>query len=133
MNRRNFLYISFAGAAGITLPFVRCKTKTSDVEGVLVKPQLLSQLCDEKTVITIGKDYLRRFPEEAKSATLESLLLTDEKGNAVSETASLSAIQTLLDKKIQQDFRLKKILTLKGWILSVTEGRQCALYSLIHS
>jgi len=34
---------------------------------------------------------------------------------------------------VKEDFEAGNITLVKGWVLSVTEARQCALFSLINS
>jgi len=36
-----------------------------------------------------------------------------------------------IDQKIKEDFEKGDVVTVKGWILSVTEARQCALFALV--
>lgn len=125
MDRRTFLQISAVGAAAISLPMVYCKPKTNDL---LEFPGTLSSICDEKTIREIGQAYLRKFPGENKSSRLRELLQEgrESKGNA----DDADAIAAMLEKKIKDDFRSSQTIILKGWVLSLTEARQCALFSL---
>ena len=125
MDRRTFLQISAVGAVAMTLPMVHCKTKPSDL---LEFPGTLSSICDEKTIRELGQAYLLKFPGENKSSSLQDLLMEgheDKKG-----TDDADAIAAMLDKKIHEDFKTSKTVIIKGWVLSLTEARQCALYSL---
>jgi hypothetical protein len=36
----------------------------------------------------------------------------------------------LIDKKVRKDFKEDKLQVIKGWVISTTEARQCALFSL---
>ena len=38
-----------------------------------------------------------------------------------------------LERRIKEDYETGNIVTIEGWILSATEGRQCALFSLIQT
>ncbi|HNG63445.1 MAG TPA: hypothetical protein PLK54_06810, partial [Ferruginibacter sp.] len=59
----------------------------------------------------------------------EQLLLSDASGKQVS-SSDKEAVALLIEKKTLEDFNTSRILILKGWVISVTEARQCALFSL---
>lgn len=67
---------------------------------------------------------------EQKKDQLVNLLLTDTFGKIVPESSDISFIQTLLDQKIHKDFKSGNTVTVKGFVISATEARQCALFSL---
>jgi hypothetical protein len=125
MDRRTFLQISAVSAVSITLPMVYCKPKPNDL---LEFPGTLSSICDEKTIRELGQAYLRKFPGENKSSLLQDLLMEGHENK--NGTDDSEAIAAMLDKKIHEDFKTSKTVIIKGWVLSITEARQCALYSL---
>jgi hypothetical protein len=84
-------------------------------------PRVLSNCIEENTIIQVGLAYRMMKPDEDNSETLETLLLGKEK---------VKNIQQLLEDKVQQDFINDQLVQVSGWILSITEARQCALYSL---
>ena len=81
----------------------------------------------------IGKVYGEKYPDEYTSHRLEQLLISGSPHNKIDDNASPSVIQTQLAKNIKDEFIQNKTVVVKGWIVSVTEARQCALYSLISS
>jgi hypothetical protein len=92
-----------------------CKSqKTSD----LSRPLFLSTICDAPTLRHIGKTYRTTTPTEAEEQKLITLL--DTAGSQTSD----------LDHKVREDYAAGRTLTIDGWMISVTEARQCALYSL---
>ncbi len=125
MDRRKFLQISAVGAVAITLPLAHCKPKPNDL---LEFPGTLSSICDEQTIRELGQAYLQKFPGENKSSGLQDLLMEGHSGKESNDDSD--AIATMLDKKIHDDFKTSRTVILKGWVLSITEARQCALYSL---
>jgi hypothetical protein len=131
MNRRKFLLLSFVGAAATTVPWYSCRNHGNIFEKTLAKPQLLSHFCDEKTVSEIGKAYRKQVPAETGKEDLVNMLLTEKAGKLLPESSNTSVIHSLLTKKIHNDYEAGRTVVLKGWVLSVTEGRQCALFSLI--
>jgi len=54
----------------------------------------------------------------------------DINGNPIDESADSALVASQLAKKIQQDFQQDKTVVVDGWVLSRTEARQCALFSL---
>lgn len=96
----------------------------------LAYPEELSLFCDEKSIQEIGKEYRRRIPGENHKEKLTTLLLSDLSGKKLKFTDE-QVITEFLDKKIIRDFSEYKTIMIHGWIISVTEARQCALYSLI--
>ena len=78
----------------------------------------------------IGASYREKFNNENHEKQLINILLTDSTNKVVSVTSEEAVINSLLDQKIQKDFETGNTVIIKGWILSVTEARQCALFSL---
>jgi len=38
-----------------------------------------------------------------------------------------------MQQKVTEDYESKEIVMIDGWLLSVTEARQCALFSLLQT
>ncbi|HMU45709.1 MAG TPA: hypothetical protein PKC72_05025 [Chitinophagaceae bacterium] len=91
-------------------------------------PRILGEFCDESVIREIGKNYRGRVTQEDNEAQLKELLLSNHQGK-ISET-SRSEVIKLLDKKITEEFHNNQTTIEKGWILSITEARQCALFSI---
>jgi hypothetical protein len=127
MQRRQFLQLSAMGGTVILVTGISCNQRHPVSYDILGKPEELSQICDLKTLKEIGRAYQGQTASETDADKLATLLLTDSAGSTVSSASDKSVIQTLLSKKIMQDFETGNIVILKGWILSVTEARQCAL------
>lgn len=102
MKRRKFICLSAATAAAISLPMAGCNTAANE-------PEMLSALTNEKTLREIGLAYLQQNPAENNEGTLRKLT-----GNA----------------NPQQDFINGNIIVIRGWVISLTEARQCALLTL---
>ena|SRR3982750_53002 len=94
---------------------------------ILQKPEQLAQICDLKTLKEIGMTYRLQAPSETDAGKLTTLLLTDSAGQAVSSSSDSTFIQALMNKKIAGDFENGNVVVVKGWILALTEARQCAL------
>src|SRR5688572_1055672 len=88
-------------------------------------PQVLGQLCSRKMIMQMGREYLQKATLENDVTFLEELI-TYGQDSAMREIAN----GTLIGEKIKQDFDNHRIVVIRGWILSITEARQCALYYL---
>jgi hypothetical protein len=127
MKRSTFLRLSAFGAAGLSIPFIQgCTSKP--VNKALAQPLLLSHIFDAKTMKEIGQAYIQQAPGEGDAAKLTGLLTAD---SPITKTTEADAIHTFYDGKTKEDFKVGKTLVVNGWILSQTEARQCALFSLI--
>ena len=130
MKRRTFIWLSAVSAASLYIPAVGCKEASKPVVKALAQPQFLAQFCDEATIREIGNAYKKIRPNEQKATNLERLLLTDTTGRVAANTNDTTNLQTLLQQKITHDFETGQTVIVKGWVLSQTEARQCALYTL---
>lgn len=124
MERRKFIQLSAYTAAILSVPFI---SSCSSKEDSVAVPEFFSHITDIKTIKETGADYRRQFQLEDNSEALTRLLLD---GNPSTDR---DEIQSILDKQVTQDFKLGKTVTAGGWILSLTEARQCALFSILNS
>jgi len=60
-------------------------------------------------MLEIGREYLQKHPAENNRNTLKALIQSAD---------------------IRAEFRNGNIVVIKGWVLSLTEARQCALLTL---
>lgn len=128
MNRKRFLLWGLAASAGAAPLLLRWR-RAVDFDQPLRQPSFLAHLLDLETLRRIGSTRRSAVPSESSAEELTRLLLANPGGPPVSADDA-SAVQDLLDRKVQADFETGAVVTLDGWILSVTEARQCALLSL---
>jgi hypothetical protein len=128
MERRSFVKLSAFTALALTLPFAE-SCSSGSIEMAVAQPLLFSHLVDVKAIKETGLAYRKIHTAEDDKRKLFQLLLSD------SDRAKLSKdeIQTLLDKQVTNDFKTGNIVMVKGWVMSQTEARQCALFSIIKS
>jgi hypothetical protein len=127
MQRRKFIQLSAMGSAAIGMTGVSCNNRRPAFYSVLEKPGVLSQICDLQTIREIGKAYRLQAPSENDAGRLAALLSADSAGNPVPSAADKALVQGLIHQKIARDFETGNTVIVKGWILAVTEARQCAL------
>ena len=128
MKRRDFIQLS-AFAAAISFPLLHsCNTPAG--EHAMSQPVFLSRLFEENTIKEAGKTYLQETPAEDDDDKLIQLLADN---SSIAESSDEKAIHQYLNEKIKHDFETGNTVLLKGWVLAITEARQCALYSLMRS
>jgi len=122
MKRRAFIGLAAAGTAGLLLSETARAGRS--FSPVTVQPCLLAFLHDEQVVGDIGRRYREMAPDENNARFLAEAILAPQPGTV---SAALSA---RLERQVAQDFAGGRTVNVNGWILSVTEARQCALFSL---
>jgi len=132
MNRRNFISLTTVTAAAVSVPFLNCSSKPTTLQKNLALPQTLAQITDQKTLYAIGKAFGAVNSNEYSVSKLEQQLIKNEGVQTISSATSAKNLYTILNNNIQHDFETANTIILKGWVLSITEARQCALFSLIH-
>jgi len=125
MQRRTFIHLSTYTALALTLPFTEGCSPSP--ETIASRPFLFSQLADKKTIAEAGVAYRKQFPKENDKTILSNLLI------GTNASQDKSAIEKQLDDHVLDDFKTGKTVTTAGWVLSVTEARQCALYSILNA
>jgi hypothetical protein len=128
MKRRGFILSAITVA--VTLPIVyyfkRNKWKHTFT---LVQPDTLSIFCNEKAIRDIGMVYRNNVPLENTKQKLIDLLITDNENKNL-KLSDNSLIIKNIERMIHANFLTDKTLIINGWVLSVTEARQCALFSM---
>ena len=93
-------------------------------------PNALAQVFTEKaSADAIGKQYLASLGGDADAkAILESV--ASALPVPLNKEVSVESLRVLLNRRIKEDFRLGNTVSLKGWVVSLTEARTCAFSSL---
>jgi hypothetical protein len=131
MKRKKFILITSAAALAIaSVPAYNYYKKKSKYYNPLTTPDDLNRFCDDKIIREIGTSYRTMVPAENEKTKLTNLLLTGEDGKLADRSDNV-AVWELIDKKVRNEFHdYNKLLVIKGWVISPTEARQCALFSL---
>ncbi len=118
MNRRRFLGVSAASALAGLVGSTRGASANAAINlHALAQPGLLS-LIGPEAVRKIGLRYRALVPTEHDVHTLYAAILA-----ARPRPSSIAGLVT-------QDFAIGRTIVLQGWVVSVTEARQSALFSL---
>lgn len=121
LDRRRFLKITAAGMV-VSLSSEACARDSPEHTRELAQPALLEMLGPER-VREIGAKYRAAFPNENTSAALRAAI-----SDSRYEFAWLW--RQSVERQIRDDFAAGRTVLVNGWVLSETEARQCALYSL---
>ena len=131
MERRTFVSLSVLGIASMgRSSFTGI---ISQAEMAVAEPLFLKRLCDVQTILKLGVAYRGLFPLEDHREVLINGIIKQNSNYMISLASNKSLIHSILEKEIVNDFKEGRWIELKGWILSLIESRQCALYSLLHS
>jgi len=138
MKRRKFIILAGVGVAAIVTTLAMRRRHHNSLAKPLGQPDFLGHVCDESTVREIGDAYCARNPDEREEDKLVSLLIATSQGDGQRDKGSAKSVPDStrvlrqLDGATRDDFAAGRVVTVKGWVLSLTEARQCALYSLSH-
>jgi hypothetical protein len=130
MRRKTFIYLSVTGAVATSFSSLYCHKPGGQWKTILGRPEFLSHICDAKTILGIGNAYRLMVPAEMKTDQFADLLMTDKRGNSIPGNQDSSSIVAFVNQNIEMDFKTGQTIVVSGWVLSVTEARQCALFSL---
>jgi hypothetical protein len=94
--------------------------------------RLVKILRHKESARIIGLEYLRTAPKEADAQILVHLISLGFIENQQDlYDADTERLREFLRLRMRQDFEGGQIIKLKGWMVSVTEARLCALTALI--
>lgn len=127
MDRRHFITRAATGALALGLPGAAWQTGPSAHLQTLARPALLDMLGDRR-VRNLGMHYREMYPTECDVDILRAAIL----GSDMPALTDAPTLHAYLKATIRGDFAAGRTVLLKGWVLSVTEARQCALFSLVY-
>jgi hypothetical protein len=128
MQRRAFIKLSVATT--LALSCQACSLDNRKGHKAFYFPELMMACADEKGLKMIGEAYIKKVPAENSEEAILSALYHDDRTGKLASLADEDKIYQQLATRIEADFRSNNTLILDGWILSATEARQCALFSL---
>ena len=122
VDRRRFLQLT---ALGVVSSFadIACDRDERSVASAIDRPQLVSWLGPDR-VRELGSHYRAATPGENSADALRAAI-SKSRGFHLPLLGNES-----LDDQIEDDFEEGRTVVVDGWVLSVTEARQAALFSL---
>ena len=130
MLRRTFVELTSMAVASTFLPFFGCSSPDPALQRKLSLPTTLATINDPATIAEVGKAYMEQVPAENSPEHLIDQLMISSNGDAIQATADSLSLQKMMSEKVQADFDNGETVVVRGWVLSRTEARQCALFSL---
>lgn len=127
MKRKKFIALAAVSAAAVPLAYYSYQ-KSKKVYNQVNFPAMLAQFCTAEELKGIGNAYLQTVPEEKDAEKLKSLLLA----GITATTVNSNNADEHLNKKTEDDFLKQNIKVLNLWVVTHTEARQCALFSLTY-
>jgi len=124
MKRRNFIIVSAVGAAAVSIPILFHLLDDIEYNPALGQPKSLMLIWDQETIKSIGNQYRSIYPKENSERSLVKLLKEFDPGQDGSNAWAL-------EENITDEFQNGNTVMIDGWILSLTEARQCALASVV--
>jgi hypothetical protein len=128
MNRKTFIWTSLVAAGSVVPILIYRIRKQKLLNRPLAYPSFLASFMEENTIRKIGITYRLMNRPENNQNQLEKLLLQEVSKKNDQEKKSLSLIEEF-ENITTKNFEQHKIIIADGWVLSVTEARQCALFS----
>ena len=122
MPRRRFLALTVVGTVGAAWPATGDAAAATTAVQTLASPALLTLIGSERAA-HLGQRYRQLVPAENDAQALVAALVPPSDGIGPNLAAELA-------ERVRQDFTHGRTVLVQGWILAVTEARQCALYSL---
>lgn len=119
LDRRQFLTLAAAMAASVAAP--ACGGD-GDI-GALGQPDLVAVLGPD-VVRRLGRSYREHVPREGDASRLAAALRASRPW-----TARIGLRAFPIADQVRADFDANRTVVVDGWLLSVTEARQCALFS----
>ena len=98
----------------------------------LLPARLTALMSHPESAKVIGREYLVKYPQESDV----DILLNQIASRIVASDVGLFSttdqhLREQLDGVIRADFAADRIVKLRGWVLSATEARLCALAALL--
>jgi hypothetical protein len=123
VDRRVFLVRTFmlAAAGALASPLAGCGSGG----GEATAEDLAAWMLRDDAVIRLGQEYLAAHEDEADAAVLTGLLAA-----GLPDLDDPAARRALL-ARVRDDYAAGRTVILSGWVLSVSEGRLCALATLM--
>jgi len=123
VDRRVFLVQSFmvAAAGVLAAPLQGCGSGGGEAD----PRELADWVLRDDAVIRLGQEYLAAHQDEADAAVLTGLLAA-----GLPDLDDPAARNDLL-ARVRDDYAAGRTAILSGWVLSFTEGRLCALATLV--
>jgi len=133
LTRRSFLRLTAWLGACLFSPFAWASQEPRNTTAIAqIAEKLVGSVSKRRSAEIVGLEYLRRVPREADVSLLVDLICSST-ANLRSQVAYANKreVRALLSHQHRQDFERGRMVNVRGWMLSETEARLCALVALV--
>ena len=123
IDRRQFLAVG----AGVAASVAALACEGGGDASTLGRPDLVAALGPD-VVRRLGRRYRESVPSERDTHDLEAAIRASRPW-----TARIGVRHQPIADQVKDDFDAGRTVVVDGWLLSVTEARQCGLYSALQS
>ena len=113
------------GGAAVAALGIACGADSDVQSAALARPELLDALGAQR-IQALGARYREMVPTERDAASLRDAI----RRSLPPSTRLAGSDASPLARLVHDDFDAGRTVVVDGWILSATEARQCALFSL---
>ena len=128
MERKVFLNLAAWASSARTKPCP--ENQKQGLCDKIARLEFLSHSFDQETARDIGLAYLQREPGNPDPNQLTDMLLEN---SPICRSSDADSIRCFFQQKTWQDFEMGRITIVHGWLLALTEARQCALFALVNA
>jgi hypothetical protein len=129
-SRRRLLQVSTGSTAALVAGSMAAGWSLRGATVPTLAVRLIALVPSRESAAAIGREYLRAAPDEAVTESLVRSLVQRSAGLASPENITDAELRALLDASCRLDFAEGDIVRVRGWLLSRTEARTCALAAL---
>ena len=129
-SRRRFLRASIGSSAALVTGSIAAGWLLQGDTTTPVAARLIALLPTRDSAAAVGRAYLRITPGEADTDRLVRALVQRMPGLATAGLATDPELRALLETRSRLDFTEGDTVRVRGWVLSRTEARACALAAL---
>ena len=131
MSRRRLLRWALAAGIAVAGPWTGLAVIARQSGTEVLAGRLRALLPHRLAAATLGVAYIGTLEGQPSVASLVSDLAADLVGGVDAALAlDRAALAAMLERSMRADYGAGRVVTLSGWIVSMTEGRLCALASL---
>lgn len=132
IGRRRFLLVAFGAGVPLTLAPPHLWRVVLAIDRRDPAARLARLLSARDSARAIGREYLRSLPPAPNAGVLVQAIAAGLPGGyGVLATAGDAELRTLLAELSSADFGEGRTVRLRGWVLSETEAKLCALAALV--
>ena len=122
MKRRRFIGLAlFAILVAVTIRWI-LRRRNQKFTANPLEPNSLVKICGKEKILDLGNKYIQISGENRRDSLINKMLR--------GFTGTTEDQSDYLASSVENDFKENRTVVIDGWLLSITEARQCAVMSL---